>query len=166
MSHMYPHSPTWDLQNLQLTPVSTDTPFKQGSFTKVPCTTNARYQNFTVNAMGKEMKNHCIGLMPVWEFLKEFLPTSEIPGLLPINFKSSTFDNTVHVKDEVQPYEPFIDTMKYFASTLLFIETFNHPDMKLARSFSFTIKLDISIYADGISHGCDVSTAALIIKLK
>jgi hypothetical protein len=112
MSQTPPHSPTWDLQNSQLTPVSTDTPFKQGSSTKVPWTTNARCRNFTVNAMGKEMKNHCVGPMPVQEFLEEFLPTSEIPGLLPINFKSGTFNNTVRVKDEVQAYEPFVSALK------------------------------------------------------
>lgn len=38
--------------------------------------------------------------------------------------------------------------------------------MKLARSFSFAIKPDISVYADGTSHGCDVSTAEVIVKLK
>ncbi|KAG1735062.1 uncharacterized protein EDB91DRAFT_1250578 [Suillus paluster] len=161
-----PQFPTKDLQNTQLTPAITDTPFKQGSSTKFPWTTNARCRHFTVNAMGTEMKNYCVGLMLVQEFLEEFLQTSEIPDLPALTFKSGIFDTTISVKDEVLAYEPFIGTLKSFAPALSFIDTSNHADTKLSQAFSFTVKPDISIYADGTSHSCNVSIAEVLVKLK
>ncbi|KAG1720203.1 uncharacterized protein EDB91DRAFT_1257098 [Suillus paluster] len=116
--------------------------------------------------MGTEMKNYCVGLMLVQEFLEEFLQTSEIPDLPALTFKSGIFDTTISVKDEVLAYEPFIGTLKSFAPALSFIDTSNHADTKLSQAFSFTVKPDISIYADGTSHSCNVSIAEVLVKLK
>ncbi|KAG2113385.1 hypothetical protein DEU56DRAFT_761947 [Suillus clintonianus] len=161
-----PKSPAKDFQNTQLTPAITDTPFKHGSSTKFPWTTNACYRNLTVNTMGAEMKDYCVGPMPVQEFLEAFLPTSKIPDLPALTFKSGAFDSTICVKNEVLAYEPFIGTMKSFAPALSFVNTSNHADTRVAKAFSFGIKPDISIYADGTSHGCDVSTAEVLVELK
>ncbi|KAG2112045.1 uncharacterized protein F5147DRAFT_572920 [Suillus discolor] len=56
--------------------------------------------------------------------------------------------------------------MKSFAPALSFVNSSSHPDTKLTQSFSFAIKLDISVYANRTSHGCNVSTTEILVKLK
>jgi hypothetical protein len=112
-SQASPRSPTRDSQNTQLTPTITDTPFKQGSSTKLPWTTNARCRNLTINAMGAEMKGHCIGPMPIEEFLDNFLPTSEIPNLPTLTFRRGIFDEVIHAERELKAYEPFVSLRDY-----------------------------------------------------
>ncbi|KAG1777120.1 hypothetical protein EV702DRAFT_1045519 [Suillus placidus] len=156
-SQASPQSPTRDLQNTQLTPTITGTPFKQGSSTKLPWTTNAHCWNLTIDAMGAEMKDHCVGLVIVKEFL------TNLPAL---TFKSGIFNNTIHVKKELQAYEPFIAAIQSFGPALSFVNTSASQDTDISATFSFTVKPDISVYADGTSHGCNVSTAEVIIKFK
>ncbi|KAG1725028.1 hypothetical protein EDB19DRAFT_1915247 [Suillus lakei] len=70
------------------------------------------------------------------------------------------------VKTEPLAYEPFISAIKSFAPALSFVNTSNHADTKVSQTFSFSFKLDISVYADETLHSCDVSTAEVIIKFK
>ncbi|KAG0695100.1 hypothetical protein DFH29DRAFT_787732, partial [Suillus ampliporus] len=53
-----------------------------------------------------------------------------------------------------------------FAPQLLFVNTSKHADMKNCSSFTFNVKPDVCVYADGTSHGCDISKSEVIIEFK
>jgi hypothetical protein len=89
-----------------------DTPIKRNSSTMLPFTTLARCRDQTLNTMGREMKGHFVGPMPVKEFLEEFLPTSEIPDYDTSSCSSTcpsgSFRNVISVKNEEHAYIPFV----------------------------------------------------------
>ncbi|KAG2089146.1 uncharacterized protein F5147DRAFT_658498 [Suillus discolor] len=159
-------------QDLQPVLPMNDTPIKCSCSTMQPYTTNTRCRDTTLNAMGKEMKGCLVGPMPVEQFLKEFLPPSAIPNYEPLTFSDGAFESTLSALHETKAYEPFIDTMSSFAPGLSFIDTHNHPDTTNCKSFTFQIKPDICVYADGTSppcarqSSCDVSAAEVIIEFK
>ncbi|KAG2095105.1 uncharacterized protein F5147DRAFT_778800 [Suillus discolor] len=159
-------------QDLQPVLPTNDTPIKRSCSTMQPFTTNTRCRHTTLNAMGKEMKGCLVGPMPVEQFLEEFLPPSVIPNYEPLTFSDGTFESTLSALHEMKAYEPFIDTMSSFAPGLSFINTHNHPDTTNCKSFTFQIKPDICVYADGTSpprarqSSCDVSAAEVIIEFK
>jgi hypothetical protein len=76
---MMPH--VSDSQVPHLSPSMVDTPIKQDSTTLLPFTTYTRCRVDTLNAMGREMKSHVVGPMPPEEFLRLFLPISQIPHM-------------------------------------------------------------------------------------
>ncbi|KAG0697706.1 hypothetical protein DFH29DRAFT_811311 [Suillus ampliporus] len=59
-----------------------------------------------------------------------------------------------------------IDAIQPFAPQLSFVNTSKHADMKNCSSFTFNVKLDICVYANGTSHGCDISKSEVIIEFK
>ncbi|KAG2094041.1 uncharacterized protein F5147DRAFT_585171 [Suillus discolor] len=126
--------------------------------------------------MGKEMKGYLVGPMPVEQFLKEFLSPSAIPDHEPLtSFSDGAFESTLSALQETKAYEPFvmqINTMSSFAPGLSFIDTHNHPDTTNCKLFTFQIKPDICVYADGAlpprarQSSCDISAAEVIIEFK
>ncbi|KAG0697712.1 hypothetical protein DFH29DRAFT_878517 [Suillus ampliporus] len=100
--------------------------------------------------MGKEMRDHIIGPMPVEEFLDEFL-------LNPSNHDPSDFTSASNAEiNGIQPFTP----------QLSFVNTSNHANTKNCSLFTFNIKLDVCVYTDGTSHGCDISKFKLNIEFK
>ncbi|KAG2743365.1 hypothetical protein P692DRAFT_20878758 [Suillus brevipes Sb2] len=59
-----------------------------------------------------------------------------------------------------------IEAMGPFASQLSFVNTSKHADLKNCSSFTFNVMPDVCIYADGTSHGCDISKSEVIIEFK
>jgi hypothetical protein len=57
------------------------TPIKIESFTTYPFTTNQKYCVESCTMVGKEVKKYLIRLMPASQFLDDFFPVSELPGL-------------------------------------------------------------------------------------
>jgi hypothetical protein len=59
--------------------------------------------------MGKEMKNFLVGPMPAQQFLDDFFPIRELPGLDTVpSFKPNCYNRTVAVKKETRAYAPFV----------------------------------------------------------
>ncbi|KAG1762982.1 hypothetical protein EDD22DRAFT_846735 [Suillus occidentalis] len=148
-----------------------DTPIKRDSSTLLPFTTLTRCRIDTLNAMGKEMQEHVVGPMPVENFLDEFLPNPEgyDTSDFASRFASASNDevfNLQSIRKEEESYKPFIDAMGPFAPQLSFVNTSKHPDSKNCSSFTFNVMPDVCVYADGTSHGCDVSKAEVIIEFK
>ncbi|KAG1866120.1 hypothetical protein F4604DRAFT_1928133 [Suillus subluteus] len=165
-SQLAPDTPSPAAQPLLL-----DTPIKRDSSTLLPFTTLARCQIDTLNAMGKEMKGHVVGPMPVEEFLDEFLPHPKNHD--PLDFTSlftsasqAEVFNMHSVRKEEDSYNLFINGIQPFAPQLSFVNTSNNADTKNCSSFTFNIKPDVCVYADGTSHGCDISKFELSIEFK
>jgi hypothetical protein len=95
-----------------LSPSMVDTPIKQDSTTLLPFTTYTRCRVDTLNAMGREMKSHIVGPMPPEEFLRLFLPISQIPHYDDSSFTSAfnagIFKSTIDAPDEQHAYKPFV----------------------------------------------------------
>ncbi|KAG1843219.1 hypothetical protein C8R48DRAFT_579895, partial [Suillus tomentosus] len=148
---------------LDCQPTLLDTPVKRGCSTMLAHTTNARYRNTTVNAMGKEMQGFFVGPMSPEEFLQEFLPVAKMPDN---SFTSGVFDNTISVREELQAYEPFIQTMRPFAPGLSFVDSHLRADAKNCKKFPFQVKPDVCVYSDETSAGCNMATAEVVIEFK
>lgn len=107
---MMPHNS--DSEVPHLSPSIVDTPIKQDSTTMLPFTTYTRCWIDTLNAMGREMKSHIVGPMPPEEFLRMFLPISQIPHYDDSSFTSAfnagIFKSTIAAPDEQRAYEPFV----------------------------------------------------------
>jgi hypothetical protein len=135
--------------------------------------------------MGAEMKGHCVGPMPIEEFLDKFLPTSEIQNLPTLTFRRGIFDQVIHAERELKAYEPFVSLRDYhtgiaesltlmfqigamqsFGPALSFVNTSGSAASDISGTFSFAVKPDICVYADGTTHGCHVSTAEVIVEFK
>ncbi|KAG1767305.1 hypothetical protein EV702DRAFT_1050408 [Suillus placidus] len=121
--------------------------------------------------MGKEMQAHVVGPMSVENFLDEFLPnpedydTSDFASRFASASNAEVF-NMQSIRKEEDAYEPFIDAIRPFAPQLLFVNTSKHADMKNCSSFTFNVNTDVCVYADGTSHGCDISKSEVIIEFK
>ncbi|KIK23103.1 hypothetical protein PISMIDRAFT_66274, partial [Pisolithus microcarpus 441] len=53
-----------------------------------------------------------------------------------------------------------------FAPNLQLIDSHTEPDNKNCSMFSYQVKLDLSVYSDNYSVGCDCSTIEISIKFK
>ncbi|KAG2740028.1 hypothetical protein P692DRAFT_201728696, partial [Suillus brevipes Sb2] len=59
-----------------------------------------------------------------------------------------------------------INGMQDFAPQLSFVNTSKNADTKNCSSFTFNVMLDICVYADGTSDGCDITKAEVHIEFK
>ncbi|KAG2738942.1 hypothetical protein P692DRAFT_20882176, partial [Suillus brevipes Sb2] len=148
-----------------------DTPIKRTCATMQPFTTNTRCRDTTINAMGNEIRGYLVGPMPAEEFLEEFLSPTTIPDYQPLtSFSEGAFDSTVSAAQETSAYNPFINTMESFAPGLSFIDTHSNADKINCKAFSFQIKPDVCVYADGIPRdrqsSCDISTTEVVVEFK
>ncbi|KAG1803843.1 uncharacterized protein HD556DRAFT_1303841 [Suillus plorans] len=174
------------LQDLQSAII--DTPIKWDSSTLLPFTTLAlktgekvpslsRCRVDTLNAMGKEMQDHVVGLMSVENFLDEFLPNPDNhdPSDFTTHFTSAyntgVFDMQSVTKEE-NSYDRFmsepapINAIRPFAPQLSFVNTSRHSDTQNCLLFTFNIKPDVCVYADGTSRSCNISKFKLNIEFK
>ncbi|KAG1797469.1 uncharacterized protein HD556DRAFT_1441030 [Suillus plorans] len=144
-----------------------NTPIKRDSSTRLPFTTLARCRVDTLNSMGKEMQNYVIGPMPVEKFLNKFLPNPE-------DYDTSDFASASNaevfdmqsIKKEEDSYDRFINGIRPFAPQLSFVNSSKHADTNNCSSFTFNVKLDVCVYANGTSHGCDISKFEVNIEFK
>lgn len=85
------------------------TPIKTGVSTTFPFTTTQKFRIPSCTAMATEMKGYLVGPMPVQEFLDDFFPTGELPGLdaVPV-FTHDCYRRTVNAKKETAAYKPFV----------------------------------------------------------
>ncbi|KAG1802899.1 uncharacterized protein HD556DRAFT_1304139 [Suillus plorans] len=125
----------------------------------------------TLNSMGKEMQDYIVGPMPVKNFLDKFLPNpkdydiSDFTSRFASASDAAAF-NVQSIKKEEDSYEPFINAMRPFAPQLTFVNTSKHADTKNCSSFTFNVKPDVCVYADGTSHGCDIFKTEIHIEFK
>ena len=70
--------------------------------------------------MAAEMKRYLVGPMPVQEFLDDFFPIGELPGLdaVPL-FTPGCYRRTVTAKKEAAAYKPFVSLL--YETTLAFL---------------------------------------------
>jgi hypothetical protein len=67
--------------------------------------------------MADEMKKYIVGLMPMDQILKEFLPKEDIPDYsIRREFHADCYDDTVQANTELQAYDPFVSPFKVFCS--------------------------------------------------
>lgn len=85
------------------------TPVKIGISTTNPFTTNQKYCIESCSAMADEIRDYLVGPMPAEEFLNDFFPISDLPGLnqVPI-FKPGFYDSTINVDRETRAYKQLV----------------------------------------------------------
>ena len=96
------------------------TPIKIGVSTTCPFTTNQKFRIPSCTALGTEMKRYLVGPMPVQEFLDDFFPIGELPGLdaVPL-FTPGCYGRTVIAKKETAAYNPFVSL--FYETALAFL---------------------------------------------
>ncbi|KAG1823059.1 hypothetical protein EV424DRAFT_1538710 [Suillus variegatus] len=167
-----------------------DTPIKRDSSTLLPFTTLSRFRADTLNSMGREIQDHVIGPMPVEDFLEKFLPNPKDydPSDFVSRFASASnaeVFNMQSITKEEDSYQPFVSdpcgnhdieilnslTTDYRHATLrspiIVCEQFQ--TCRLEELFIIHIQCQagrVCIYADGTSHGCDISKFEVHIEFK
>jgi hypothetical protein len=70
--------------------------------------------------MATEMKRYLVGPMPVQEFLDDFFPIGELPGLDAVPpFTPGCYRRTVAAKKETAAYNPFVSL--FYETALAFL---------------------------------------------
>ena len=105
-------------------PLTQSTPVKIGTATTFPFTTNQKFRSESYTKMGEEMKKYLIGPMPAQEFLDDFFPVNELPGLgsIPL-FEPDCYKDAATAKRETAAYSHFVsclDKFPYISSQVLF----------------------------------------------
>jgi hypothetical protein len=108
------HNPK-STQTMSTTPPNTTlllpetTPIKVDSKTTLPFTTHDKYRIETCTAMAAEIKKYLVGPMPVQQFLDQFFPIRELPGVdkLP-EFEPGIYNSVLKAKLESDAYDPFV----------------------------------------------------------
>jgi hypothetical protein len=75
-------------------------------------TTNQRYREKEMSAMGEEMKDYFVGPMPAAEFLDAFFPQQRSPCAK--TYRSGCYDKVILCGAETLAYDPFV-TQFYFS---------------------------------------------------
>ncbi|KAG2107656.1 uncharacterized protein F5147DRAFT_774104 [Suillus discolor] len=138
--------------------------------------------------MGKGMQNYVVDPMPVENFLNKFLPnpedydTSDFASHFASASNAEVFDMQ-SIKKEEDSYDRFmsnsalmifrsltvllqINGIRPFAPQLLFVNSSKHADTNNCSSFTFNVKPDVCVYADGTLHGCNISKFKVNIEFK
>ena len=91
------------------------TPIKIASLaTTQPYTTHHTYRIDSCSAMGDEMKQYILGLMPVQVFLDEFLPLSGLSNFSAPTYMQGCYKATIGAKKEKRAYNPFVSSQCIF----------------------------------------------------
>ncbi|KAH9162842.1 hypothetical protein EDB89DRAFT_1801584, partial [Lactarius sanguifluus] len=115
--------------------------------TTLPFTTTQKYRVESYTAMAEEMAKYLVGPMPAQQFLDDFFPAGDLPGLESVpSFSSGCYRAAVMAKKEASAYEPFVKTTECFAPGLLVVNSSGSPDCNPQLDFPFKIKPDVSIY--------------------
>jgi len=116
------------------------------------------------------MKDRVIGPMPVEDFLNKFLPN--LKNYDPLDFTSASnagvFDMQ-SIRKEEDTYEPVVDSLTADSHHMtirsqIIICGHQYADKKNCSSFTFSVKLDVCVYADAILHGCNISKVEVHIE--
>ncbi|KAH9030573.1 hypothetical protein EDB83DRAFT_1848361 [Lactarius deliciosus] len=115
--------------------------------TTLPFTTTQKYRVESYTAMADEMAKYLVGPMPAQQFLDDFFPTSDLPGLESVpSFSSGCYHAAVMAKKEASAYGPFVKATESFAPGLLVVNSSGSPDCNPRLNFPFKIKPDVSVY--------------------
>jgi len=100
-----------------------------GSSTTLPYTTTQKYRIDSCTALAEEIRPYLVGPMPAQQFLDDFFPLGDLPGLdsVPV-FTPGCYRGTVEAKKEKLAYKPFVSPPNEFFCFLTTAACFQDQD--------------------------------------
>ena len=132
-------------------PLPQSTPIKVDTSTTLPFTTTQKYRVKSYTAMAEEMAKYLVGPMPAQQFLDEFFPIDDLPGLQSVpSFARGCYRAAVMAEKETSAYKHFVSTSMTSLFFLLIDASLRSRQQRISLlAFLLSIHLDLRIVTLG-----------------